>query len=90
MNLDTITAIGLAITLVGVGVAGALPDHAGAPNAESGHEHGPADTLPDPVPSFVSQIHEAIRGFLAGGLDGSLGEAISSIAGVGVPAAGAG
>lgn len=41
------------------------------------HAQGPPDNLPEPVPDHVGQIHDLVRQFLNGSLEGSLGEAIS-------------
>lgn len=54
-----------------------------AGNADHGAEvgdRGPPTSLPDPVPDFVGNIHDTIRGFIDGTID-NLGHAISDIAG---------
>lgn len=43
-------------------------------------ERGPPTSLPSPVPDFVGNIHDAIRGFMQGAVD-DLGTTISEIAG---------
>lgn len=58
-------------------------DHAPDDTADDGdagnaHAQGPPEDLPEQVPDFVRQIHDAIRQFLSGGLDGILGDAVSS------------
>lgn len=47
----------------------------GAANAPD--DRGPHVDLPEQVPDHVEQIHELIRRFLSGDLDGSLGGAVS-------------
>lgn len=59
-------------------------DTAGDPErgdaAERDGARGPPSDLPAPVPDHVGAIHDTIRSFLSGALDGSLGEAVSGIA----------
>lgn len=47
--------------------------------ASSAGDAGPPEEMPGPVPDHVTQIHDTIRQFLNGGIDGSLGKAISGI-----------
>lgn len=44
---------------------------------EADADRGPPGTMPAQVPDHVTRIHETIRSFLAGGLNGSLGQAIA-------------
>lgn len=44
---------------------------------EPGEAEGPPVDMPAQTPDHVTQIHETIRSFLAGDLDGSLGQAIA-------------
>lgn len=39
---------------------------------------GPPGGLPEPVPDFVGDVHDAIRSFLDGSVD-TLGEAVSGV-----------
>ena len=63
------------------GVAGAVPADDAAPN-DAGPidlpEVGPPTELPDPVPDFVSDVHDAVREHVDGGVD-NLGERISAL-----------
>jgi hypothetical protein len=70
-------------------------DAAGGPergDAERDETRGPPSDLPAAVPDHVAAIHDTIRSFLSGVLDGSLGRAVSGVAGdgaaKGVPAGG--
>ncbi|MFC7225833.1 hypothetical protein N0B31_00325 [Salinirubellus salinus] len=65
----------LALTL-GVGAAAAAPDDAPSENAPA--EAGPPSDLPGPVPEFVGDIHETVRGFLDGTVE-NLGQAVSDL-----------
>lgn len=47
--------------------------------ADERNGQGPNVDLPDQVPDHVSGIHDRVSSFLNGGLDGSLGEAISDV-----------
>lgn len=49
--------------------------------ADSDHVQGPPIDLPEQVPDHVAQIHDLIRQFIDGTLEGSLGEAVSSVVG---------
>ena len=49
------------------------------PASEAGKAEGPPVDMPAQVPDHVTRIHETIRSFLAGDVDGSLGDAISDI-----------
>lgn len=40
---------------------------------------GPPTSLPEQVPDHVSRIHDLIRQFIDGSLDGNLGDAISGV-----------
>jgi hypothetical protein len=42
-------------------------------------DRGPSVDLPDAVPQHVQQIHDAVNQFLDGALDGTLGDAVSSV-----------
>ena len=50
-----------------------------AADVSAADARGPPVSMPDEVPEHVSAIHDTIREFLAGGLDGSLGEAIRGL-----------
>lgn len=66
----------LAASVLLVGAAGAVaaqPEDAG----ESG-DAGPPEDLPEQVPDFVSDVHDAVRDFLGGTID-SLGAAVSDL-----------
>ena len=60
--------------------------------AERDDARGPPSDLPAPVPDHVGVIHDTVRSFLSGVLDGSLGQEVSGLAGheasTGVPAGG--
>ncbi|ELY79467.1 hypothetical protein [Natrinema gari] len=47
--------------------------------ADASTGQGPSGDLPEQVPDHVSAIHDRVSAFLSGGLDGSLGDAISSV-----------
>ncbi|WP_049901597.1 hypothetical protein [Natrinema sp. J7-1] len=47
--------------------------------ADASTGQGPSGDLPEQVPDHVSAIHDRVSTFLSGGLDGSLGDAISSV-----------
>lgn len=79
MNYTTLAAALVAALVVTTGAVAAQPGNAGASN--DGTDTGPPGTLPDPVPGFVGDIHDAIQSFLDGSLEGSLGKAINDIAG---------
>ena len=49
------------------------------PPSDAADDAGPPVDLPDPVPDFVGDVHSAIDEFLAGGLDGSLGDVVSAV-----------
>lgn len=49
--------------------------------ANASEARGPPADMPAQVPDHVSQIHDLIGQFLAGDLTGSLGEAVSDVAG---------
>ncbi|WP_201289612.1 hypothetical protein [Halobaculum saliterrae] len=83
MSRTKLAAIALAALLAVTGVAAAAPGNApadaGANDGTAG-QAGPPSELPDPVPNFVSDIHDQIRSFLDGGVE-NLGDAVSGIAG---------
>lgn len=84
----TLALVVVAITTITLtafaGAATATPGNgngnADRTNSDDGHQAGPPDDLPGPVPDFVAEIHAQIRAFLDGGLD-NLGAAVSDIAG---------
>lgn len=87
MNHRQLTTIVIvAILLLGgtaaIGTPSPADEGAGASDAsdESADGVGPSDGLPDPVPDFVSSIHDAIDSFLHGTID-HLGEALSDLLG---------
>jgi hypothetical protein len=83
MTRTTLAAIALAALLAVTGVAAAQPGNAPADagaNGDDPGQAGPPTDLPDPVPEFVSDIHDRIRSFIDGNVD-DLGEAVSGIAG---------
>lgn len=49
-------------------------------DAAPADEREPDGVLPEQVPDHVGRIHDLIRQFLRGELDGSLGEAVSGVA----------
>lgn len=79
MKRTTIAAVALAVLVATVGTASALPgnDH----DTSVDGERGPPDDLPDPVPDFVTGILDRVGGFVNDVLDGSLGDAVSDVAG---------
>ncbi|MFB6205611.1 MAG: hypothetical protein ABEJ05_03655 [Haloglomus sp.] len=84
MKLRHVTAALLALLVVGAGAAaaapGAAPEKASADDqdASPSADAGPPSDLPGPVPDFVGEIHDTIRGFLNGSVD-ALGEAVSGV-----------
>jgi hypothetical protein len=66
----------LAASVLLVGAAGAATAQPG--DAGQDGDAGPPDSLPEPVPDFVSDVLGAIGDFLSGSLDG-LGEAVSDL-----------
>ncbi|MDG5777502.1 hypothetical protein VB773_13465 [Haloarculaceae archaeon H-GB2-1] len=90
-----IAAIGLAALLLVSGAVAAAPasgaataaepnddhanDRAAGAGASDDHAQGPPVSMPEQVPDHVGEIHQQIRDFLAGDLDGSLGDAISGL-----------
>ena len=93
MKLGTIVAVGLAALVVSTGAAVALPANApddAGPDGDVSAAQGPLGDLPEPVPDFVSGIHDTISSFLKGGLDGTLGPAVSENASSATPSAGSG
>ncbi|MEF8783899.1 MAG: hypothetical protein V5A39_08975 [Haloarculaceae archaeon] len=94
MNLTQIAGVTLAVLLVATGAAAALPGNAPvdapveqADNSTDTNEteedadedrQGPPSEMPSQAPSFVSDIHDLIRGKLDGSIS-NLGEQISSL-----------
>lgn len=52
---------------------------AAGPTERSDRAGGPPESLPAQVPEHVGEIHDAIRSFLDGSMDGSLGETLQNI-----------
>lgn len=50
-------------------------------NGPDAGEQGPPVEMPTPVPDRVAEIHEMIRSFIDGQLDGSLGESLQGFLG---------
>ncbi len=88
MKLRTIATLAVLTLLIASGAAMAAPvdtpnDAPDEPNASDqpapADVDGPPTDLPDAVPDFVAEIHDLIRQFLGGDLDGSLGDAVSNV-----------
>lgn len=71
MNLHRLLVVALAVLLVGTAGAAAAPGN--APD-----DAGPPADLPNPVPDFVGDIHDAIGSFIDGTVD-HLGSVVSDL-----------
>lgn len=81
MKRTTLVAVALLALVATAGTVSASPGDAAGPANQV--DPGPPGGLPDVVPDFVSDILGLVGDFIAGVLDGTLGDAVSEVAGGG-------